>query len=551
MSEETSKENDLNSTKQSHSNDEKHKRKHRWYHWASLVLLVLMSLFNIFEGLLMSGTQTQILVVNILSALRGEFDFVTMPDGLEIEGEDSLVVDTRGEYAITFSPDNAYGDLDVHIEVTSDIECGCLMGDLTVTLFPKEIGEVTIDAYLYKKPEISVSKTIKITDIPIEEITATLRGGSTITKGATSHLVVRNDGCSLDIDRFNFISTDPSIATIDEKGYIKSYEAGTVEVYAQSKEDPSICSEPVELTVVDETFYAPTSISCEPMQLYTSTFSQPTVTFNNGESCSDVEYVITYEGDDSFIRQGLYYYWSEPTEEITVKVSSVYDPSVYCETTVEFMEVKASGILVEDTVFSFDTEEGHQITASAVSAVEGYSVTYPNLAYEIIEGEDIASVNSGGYIYCNDLEGDITVRISLDQYPETYVDVEYSIYFSEKYYDQLKTAFLNKFLGHFCLFAVEGLFACLTMYFFVYEDGKKKKNNIGLISFIVGGFAVSGFSEFTQLFVDRGSSWSDVGLNFGSYLAGFAIMLIILLIIYLVKNHKEHTEKQIITKGLE
>ena len=94
-------------------------------------------------------------------------------------------------------------------------------------------------------------------------------------------------------------------------------------------------------------------------------------------------------------------------------------------------------------------------------------------------------------------------------------------------FDQF-TSVIRKLVGHFGLFAVDGVFSTLAFHLFLKET---KFNNPywtlgGSLTF---GFIVAGVSEIIQIFTpDRYGTWADIGIDFGGYCLGFALTFLIL-----------------------
>lgn len=80
-----------------------------------------------------------------------------------------------------------------------------------------------------------------------------------------------------------------------------------------------------------------------------------------------------------------------------------------------------------------------------------------------------------------------------------------------------------KIIGHYCLFALDGLFGFLIW--------KEFKNNLSTILFLLFGLLISGLGEFIQLFsIERSATFHDVIMNFSAYA--------FILVCYLVSNRR-------------
>lgn len=87
---------------------------------------------------------------------------------------------------------------------------------------------------------------------------------------------------------------------------------------------------------------------------------------------------------------------------------------------------------------------------------------------------------------------------------------------------------IRKLVGHFGLFAFDGVFSTLAIYYFVI-DRKWFKIYMFIILSLALGLLVAIISELAQLITpDRYGSWADVGIDFGGYFLAFLIVFLIL-----------------------
>ena len=102
---------------------------------------------------------------------------------------------------------------------------------------------------------------------------------------------------------------------------------------------------------------------------------------------------------------------------------------------------------------------------------------------------------------------------------------------------------IRKAFGHFGLFVVSGLLSSLAI-FLVFNPMKWSKYWIIIIIALVFGFGMGGLTEAIQLSVPgRSGEFTDILIDFGGYLFGF---LIILLILFLVIRYIEKKQKKLI-----
>ena len=87
---------------------------------------------------------------------------------------------------------------------------------------------------------------------------------------------------------------------------------------------------------------------------------------------------------------------------------------------------------------------------------------------------------------------------------------------------------IRKLVGHFGLFAINGIFSTLSFYLFLKDS--KLKSIYYSISFSLGlGFIVAAISELIQIFTpDRFGSWLDILIDFSGFFLGFGLTLAVL-----------------------
>lgn len=101
--------------------------------------------------------------------------------------------------------------------------------------------------------------------------------------------------------------------------------------------------------------------------------------------------------------------------------------------------------------------------------------------------------------------------------------------------------FIRKAFGHFGLFAISGFFSSLALYLAIAPFNKQKYYQIIIIA-VAFGLLMGLVTETIQLYVPgRSGEITDVLIDFGGYLLGF---LIILLILFLIIKHIRKEEKK-------
>ena len=102
--------------------------------------------------------------------------------------------------------------------------------------------------------------------------------------------------------------------------------------------------------------------------------------------------------------------------------------------------------------------------------------------------------------------------------------------------------FIRKAFGHFGLFFISGLLSSLAIYLSLNPWKWSKYWTLIVIS-LVFGLLMGSLTEIIQLNVPgRSGQFTDVLIDFGGYLLGFSIILLILFLIIRNQNKKNATE---------
>ena len=98
---------------------------------------------------------------------------------------------------------------------------------------------------------------------------------------------------------------------------------------------------------------------------------------------------------------------------------------------------------------------------------------------------------------------------------------------------------IRKLIGHFGLFAVDGVVSTYAIHLFT------KETKFKYVYFTIGGSLIFGLliasvSEIIQIFTpDRYGSWGDIGIDFAGYFLGTGLIILILFLNKQVKFAKD------------
>lgn len=103
------------------------------------------------------------------------------------------------------------------------------------------------------------------------------------------------------------------------------------------------------------------------------------------------------------------------------------------------------------------------------------------------------------------------------------------------------TYVIRKLIGHFGFFTISGLLTSWAIYLLSYYL-KKYKHYMGIIFSLCFGLFLAGLTELIQSFIpDRSGQISDVLIDFGGYILGMGI---IILIVFILLHHQRNKENE-------
>ena len=100
--------------------------------------------------------------------------------------------------------------------------------------------------------------------------------------------------------------------------------------------------------------------------------------------------------------------------------------------------------------------------------------------------------------------------------------------------------FIRKAIGHFGLFAFDGVMTSWALYYFLEDIKQTRKWWIKIIISAVFGLLIASITEIIQLVVPgRAGDIKDVLIDYGGYVLGLGIIVLIYWLIYRHRNKKE------------
>lgn len=235
-------------------------------------------------------------------------------------------------------------------------------------------------------------------------------------------------------------------------------------------------------------------------------------------------------------------------EETVVNITArlVLDPVISATKKLYLYPTKIVEIYLQE-MNNGDTVTNSYYLADVRQQLKVKLLDYSGTAYMF--GVDLKSGNSdvakaysqGEYIYIDCLkEGRTRIDVASMNNPEAsaYIDLEVinnGAINNGNY--QSFSSFIRKSIGHFLLFAVNGVFSFLFIYYFMKDMEGAKKWLIITVALCLG-LCLASISELIQFFVpSRSGSVLDVLVDFGGFILG---AIVTYLIIYLIDKRKNN-----------
>ena len=495
------------------------KQKHRWYEFIFPVFFLLLSIIILIEGATpgsQSGAQSKT-VAAIFDTGPLAADIVA-PTSLSIQGQDKIYLQKEESYSVSFLPENT-SDQRVTYSL-QDNEGEALLSNNKVTALKE--GEVTLVATSVANPSLKATKTIFLEKEKITSIEISLEETSLLCQKSEKLSIQGNRSISL--NEIEFICSDPSVLTLDERMYLHSHQVGEVDISIKEKEG-EVTSNTLHVSVIEGDFVAPTSLTYLDQDIYVGESVLVEPTFN--ENCSDTNFYMESSSSEVIIQNQKILGKKEGESVITLH--SIQNPSLTSTFKVNIQEVKAKSLNVSNASIQYG--KGTTVSYTLESEKEGLKVTHPEVDFTSSD-ESIASVDDTGYVL-GKKKGTVMLTVVWKRDPNIKAECSIAITSLDGHvFDQIESV-VRKLIGHFGSFFATAIFAVLSVFFLFYRHGNKKLSIILISILFVYGLALAFLSEMAQLFtVNRGPALSDVGIDFGGYAAGFILTALIVLLIY-------------------
>lgn len=525
--------------------------------WILLSICILFNVFILIESALPASLST--LQSDFLANIFG--DLYTPPAKEEIRSIDftgdvdnkKIVRGTTSIFDLTYEPSTASMS---QVDIVGDgigTSYNVVQDGQRLYVEAYEIGTYQLNVSLKNRPQISTSISFDIINRPAPTEYALSIQNSTIKVGMSAQINVTlsesgtlKDEISLsrqyDKKAIRYQSSDDTIATVDEYGVIHALSPGTVEIISS----PANKSLTINVIENNSSIIAPTGLELigpDSIHVYDADYigdglvekEQLSVQFF-GNVPSDTK--VTYTVDNDLLARveddGTIYGYKK-TGIVRVYAYSNMDRAIF-----DYIDINVESVIPTDMNIVGIEDDGSLSTgATKTIRAEFAPINTTNTAIVVTSSDNsiIKVTNNGRSATIQGLKaGQATLTISSvsnESLVKTLtINVAKLAPSEDSNYDDF-IGFIRKALGHFMLFAIDGVLIFFSIYMFVKDNEKMKLWIISLISVGISVLVAACSELFQFIPKDRGPSIVDVGIDSLGALIG---ILIVFMVISIIKN---------------
>lgn len=491
----------------------------------SIYIFIILSLLIVVEALMpgnISGTHSSF-IASIISG--GNKDKEIVPISLKIkEDQDEMYVGETKTFEIEFVPINTS---DTRVRISTNTAIVSIDKNNKVSALAE--GDATLIVTSVRDESITDTITINIKPVMVEalELKTNL---SEISVGTTAKLETKYQPSNTTYQDFTYQSSDSEVASVDEYGIVKGLKTGVCEIIAIDNKT-NTKSNSVTILVNDNIVIPVEEMSIQELNtIYLNQHIEISPQFN--DSASDKSFHIVPK-DSDIIKVDNNFIIGNKIGVTDLEIISNSNSDIKKTLTVTVEEIKAKSIVVWEEQFTYG--EPHKVNFTLIAVVKGLEVTNQEVWYHSSD-EEVATIDENGYIY-GKKQGNVTITITWknDENIKGTGIIKFEAS-SNSAWEKFK-GFVRKFIGHFSLFLLTGLFGYLT-----FRERMKIKKAVAVNT--IYGTCLAVGSELLQLIpIDRACAFTDMLIDTMGYILG---MLIIIIVIYLykkIKNKKIRNQK--------
>lgn len=508
-----------------------HMKKIHWWYFIFPVIFLALSTLILVEGATPGNDSSR-----QSSFFASLFDHgpkkatIINPESLTLDGKDILFVSDSNTYTVSFNPIDT-SDQRVAYEVLDEDKTVLSSGNVLTGL--KE-GEVTLVATSLANQNLKAEKKIKVMREPINLLEVTLDSYS-ILKNCTSKLSIQSNPKDFTLEDVEFEIADTNIISIDTDGYLHALEVGSTSFEVVSKAN-GVRSNKVEVTIHGGSYVPTTMMDYEEnLELYVGEKKDINPIFNL--NASDTNYKLSSLDKNIRINNNQLSATKEGTFDASLV--SIANTSLTKTIHIQAKEVKAKEIQVSFEPLKYGITTSLNYTL--IPEMEGLMVTHPEVTFTSSDSSIATIDEKGNMIGLRKGNVDITVTWKEDETITGLASISI-ISLDTNTFNNINH-WVRKLIGHFGVFLVTAVFGILSIYFFFFDEGKKKYILSSVV--LVFGLILAMLSELLQIDAgNRGPSWNDVGIDFSGYALGAFLTFVIVFFVYRkLKIKKQNNEK--------
>lgn len=498
----------------------------------SIILLIIFVLFNcfIFAEALTPGDASSAQsdsISNVFNDLhnyvgKDEFEYIK-PTKIEITNNNSMFVGETIKLSPKITPSNTTNTATIYESLTPDIATVDAYGNVYAIKKGEAIIRVKCDEdeNVFIDFIITVNEREKIlpTEISFQNSSMNIKNKSaTYIQDIIGNVIFSPNDCTERSVRYEVSNNNGFI----NGNYFISKEPGDLTLKAILNSDDNICCE-MKVTILEDVATKPDTIEIDNVdEVYINRYTNLAVKFDKDNiDDKSLKYIIETEESSSIasydIKNGLR---GIKEGKGTIQACSVYNNEI-CSNKVEF-EVKKVSL---ENIEMKCSEYGLKYFKSGEKLSFSYSF-YPNdVTYKDVEwsvNNNNAKISQSGLLVALQEGTTIVTLKHIDSglIVTKEVKIAKASALTYQQIEQLKKN-VRKILGHFSLFAVDGIIGLL---FFASLDLKKKDKAIIVIC---TGLLIAVVAELLQLIPEgRSCQFSDMVINSSGFLMGIALSLI-------------------------
>ncbi len=474
----------------------------------------------------------------------------------EEEEDVRLFLGERKALGVRFDPEDTsvgYRDVAWH---TEDENIAYIRGG---KIYAAGLGETVVSAEL-KEGGLTDSFTLTVEEVIPDELTLSVEGGETLEVGESA--LLKAEFSSEGNFAVEFLSSDPSVATVDEQGVVHALTAGEATMSAVYTSETLVEGEFV--TLRDEKNITVKQLSEEEILPEKISLSLPVRAAKNLLHVGDEGEILATLSPTDCTKRAVRFLSSSPEVLAVDAESGEYSAlkrgsaiisayafggvtaSMEVEVTNASLgaELRAKGLTLSDGVYALTVTAGKEFPLKVLAEPEEFFVKF------ISDRPDAVVVTDAGTLLPSRAAEEVHITVTVSDDPDFSEEggaltesITLLLKVQRLRYSDSVSGFgrlIRKLFGHFGAFLLLGILGAGVA--IAFDRGSWKRRLLFIIIFLLVGFAFAGLTELLQLplfTAGRGASMHDVGIDFCGYAPAFLIVYGVYLLVKFLLSRKK------------